>query len=109
MLRHNANFGIYATNVIFIVTYYTLPPLESSTSSWMTRSQRSRRRDKGRWRLCNPLSARNGVARIFVWGGGHPVHFPSSLRGADRIQWGGGVAEIFRDLVYPIRFSGGGG
>ena len=38
--------------------------------------------------------------------GGHPVHFPSSLR----IQWGGGVvAEIWRDLQYRIRFSGGGG
>ena len=35
------------TNVIRIVTYYTLPPLESPDSSWMTRSQRSRRRDKG--------------------------------------------------------------
>ena len=34
-------------NVIRIVTYYTLPPLESPDSSWMTRSQRSRRRDKG--------------------------------------------------------------
>ena len=67
----------------------------------------------------------------FFWGGGHPVHFPSSLRGAARIQCGGGVvaknfrdlvyrisefsggggvvAEIFRDLVYRIRFSGGGG
>ena len=32
-----------------IVTYYTLSPLESPTSSWMTRSQRSRRRDKGLW------------------------------------------------------------
>ena len=29
------------------MTYYTLPPLESPDSSWMTRSQRSRRRDKG--------------------------------------------------------------
>ena len=33
-------------NVMFIVTYYTLPPIESSDSFWMTRSQRSRRRDK---------------------------------------------------------------
>ena len=31
----------------FIVTYYILPPLESAGSFWMTRSQRSRRRDKG--------------------------------------------------------------
>ena len=37
------------TNVIFIVTYYTLPRIESSPSFWMTRSQRSRRRDKGLW------------------------------------------------------------
>ena len=29
------------------MTFSTLPPLESPTSSWMTRSQRSRRRDKG--------------------------------------------------------------
>ena len=33
-------------NVMFIVTYYTSPPIESSDSFWMTRSQRSRRRDK---------------------------------------------------------------
>ena len=31
----------------FIVTYYTLPPLESPDSFWMTRSQRSNCRDKG--------------------------------------------------------------
>ena len=43
------------TNVIRIVTYYTLPQLESPDSSWMTRSQRSRRRDKGLSRhLCKP-------------------------------------------------------
>ena len=29
---------------------------------------------------------------------------------ADAIQWGGGVvAEFFRDLQEPTRFSGGGG
>ena len=39
--------NLRVTNVIFIVTYYTLPPLESPDSFWMTRSQRSRRRDKG--------------------------------------------------------------
>ena len=39
--------NLRVTNVIRIVTLYTLPPLESPTSSWMTRSQRSRRRDKG--------------------------------------------------------------
>ena len=38
--------NLRVTNVIRIVTYYTLPPLESPDSSWMTRSQRSRRRDK---------------------------------------------------------------
>ena len=41
--------NLRVTNVIRIVTYYTLPPLESPDSSWMTRSQRSRRRDKGLW------------------------------------------------------------
>ena len=41
--------NLCVTNVIRIVTFYTLPPLESPTSSWMTRSQRSRRRDKGLW------------------------------------------------------------
>ena len=39
--------NLRVSNVIRIVTFYTLPPLESPTSSWMTRSQRSRRRDKG--------------------------------------------------------------
>ena len=33
--------NLRVTNV-FIVTYYTLPPIESSHSFWMTRSQRSR-------------------------------------------------------------------
>ena len=41
--------NLRVTNVVFIVTYYTLPPIESSPSFWMTRSQRSRRRDKGLW------------------------------------------------------------
>ena len=49
----------------------------------------------------------NGVARIFVWGG-HPVHFPSSLREPTAFSGGGGVvAENFRDLDYRITFSGG--
>ena len=39
------NFRV--TNVICIVTYYTLPQIESLDSFWMTRSQRSIRRDKG--------------------------------------------------------------
>ena len=39
--------NLRVTNVIFIVTYYTLPRIESSPSFWVTRSQRSRRRDKG--------------------------------------------------------------
>ena len=43
----NNNINLRVTNVIRIVTYYTLHPLESPDSSWMTRSQRSRRRDKG--------------------------------------------------------------
>ena len=56
----------------------------------------------------------------FVWsamstrfsggGGGSSRIFPWSPK-AYAIQWGGGgvVAEIFRDLKKPIRFSGGGG
>ena len=43
--------NLRGTNIIRTVTYYTLPSLESPDSSWMTRSQRSRRRDKGLWRL----------------------------------------------------------
>ena len=35
--------NLRVTNVICIVTYYTLPPLESPDSFWMTRSQRFRR------------------------------------------------------------------
>ena len=34
--------------------------------------------------------------------------FPRSPE-ADAIQWGGVVAELFRDLQEPTRFSGGGG
>ena len=68
----------------------------------------------------------------FCLGGGHPVHFPSSLREPAAFSGGGGgyivaeifrvlsvtgsdsvgggvVAEIFRALNYRIRFSGGGG
>ena len=41
--------NVRVTNVIRIVTYYTLPPVESPDSSWMTRSQRTRRRDKDLW------------------------------------------------------------
>ena len=42
----------------------------------------------------------NGVARIFVWGGGlpadrcHPVHFTWSPED-DQIRWGGVAADIF--------------
>ena len=50
--------NLRVTNVIRIVTFYTLPPLESPTSSWMTRSQRSRRRDKG---LLNTIKNENKV------------------------------------------------
>ena len=46
--------NLRVANVIRIVTFYTLPPLESPTSSWMTRSQRSRRCDKGLWRAAGP-------------------------------------------------------
>ena len=38
--------NVRVTNVICIVTYYTLPPLESPDSFWMTRSQRYRHRIK---------------------------------------------------------------
>ena len=48
--------------------------------------------------------------RDSVGGGGSSRIFPRSPR-ADAIQWVGGgvVAEIFRDLQEPTRFSGGGG
>ena len=64
VLRHNADYVTHSiilrvTNVIFIVTYYTLPPIESSPSFWMTRSQRSRRRDKHLWRQACDLSKRS--------------------------------------------------
>ena len=36
----------------------------------------------------------------FCFGGGHPVHFPSYLRGPTAFSGGGG---IFRDLGYRIR------
>ena len=45
---------------------------------------------------------------IFVWKG-PPGTFYVISPAADRIQCGGVVAEIFRDLNYRIRFSGGGG
>ena len=38
----------------------------------------------------NSNASANGVARNFVWGGGHPVPFSVISPGADRIQWGGG-------------------
>ena len=41
-------------------------------------------------------------------GGGSSRNFPWSPK-AYAIQWGGGVAEIFRGLQKPMRFSGGGG
>ena len=41
-------------------------------------------------------------------GGGSSRIFPWSPK-ADAIQWGGGVAEFFRRLQKPTRFSGGGG
>ena len=52
-------------------------------------------------------SGLNGVARIFFWGG--PI-FRDLLR-PTRFGGGGGgvVAEIFRDRRKPCRFSGGGG
>ena len=40
-------FGGNVYYVICIVTSYTLPPNGSLDSFWITRSQRSRRRDKG--------------------------------------------------------------
>ena len=46
----------------------------------------------------------------FFWGGGHPVHFPSSLREPTAFSGGEGVvAEMLRDLNHRISFSGGGG
>ena len=51
-------WNLRVTNVIFIVTYYRLPQIESPDSSWMTQSQRSRRRDKGLWRQVQKLKNR---------------------------------------------------
>ena len=43
-------------------------------------------------------------------GGGHPVHFPSSLRGADRIRWGGGgSSRNFPCSRLPDHIQWGGG
>ena len=48
--------------------------------------------------------------RDSVGGRGSSRNLPWSPKAkADAIQWGGGiVAEIFRDLQKPARFSGGG-
>ena len=57
--------NLRVTNVIHIVTYYTLPRIESPTSSWMTRSQHSRCRDKGLYEyVCNAI--RINVKRMHV-------------------------------------------
>ena len=59
-----------------------------------------------------------GSSRIFPWspkptrfsGGGSSRIFPWSPNKADAIQWGGGVvAEFFRVLQKPARFSFNGG
>ena len=57
--------NVRVTKVICIVTYYTLPPIESLDSFWMTRSQRSKRRDKGLFNssLCTFI----GMKHIFVY------------------------------------------
>ena len=67
--------------------------------------------ERFRRRLCTRLIlAGNGVARIFVWGGGHPVHFSSSLREPTAFSGGGGVvAEIFSHSRLPDRIQWGGG
>ena len=53
------------------------------------------------------VATANGVAMIFVWGG-HPVHFPSSLREPTAFSGGGVVADIFpasKSITFP-RFLG---
>ena len=64
-----------------------------------------------RWQALGKVVAQlnNGVARIFVWGGGHPVPFSVISPGADRIQWGGGGGSSIHFPNYRITFSGGGG
>ena len=49
----------------------------------------------------------NSFTRSVSVGGGGVV--AEILLLPDQIQWGGVVADIFRELVYPIRFSGGEG
>ena len=61
--------NLRVTNVIFIVTYYTLPRIESPDSSWMTRSQRSRRRDKGLMFPFTQTRKKNENTRVnvYIW------------------------------------------
>ena len=58
----------------------------------------------------SPLGAK-GVARIFVWGGGHPADatryiFRHLRCRPDSVGGGGLVADIFRDLHGRTTFSG---
>ena len=81
--------NLRVTNVIHIVTYYTLPRIESPTSSWMTRSQRSRRRDKGLWLVeaSETTSLRRRIncdVAAYVTQSAHAVWADSSERAFDR-------------------------
>ena len=52
---------------------------------------------------------RNGVARIFVWGGATRPMSPGRFSEVDQIQWGGGSSRNFPGSPNPTGFSGGGG
>ena len=68
-----------------------------------------------RWRhvdTCTPSRQRR--SQDFCWGGGHPADvtryiFRDLLKPTRFSGGGGGVAEIFRDLLKPTTFIGGGG
>ena len=68
--------NLRVTNVIRLVTYYTLAPLESPDSSWMTRSHRSRRRDKGLW----SLSTSYGIPVTIIYELGAYMLLPSTIQ-----------------------------
>ena len=51
----------------------------------------------------------NGVARNLVFGGGHPVHFPSSLREPTAFSGGGGSSRYFPSSQLPDQTQWGGG
>ena len=84
--------NVLVTNAICIVAYYTLPPIESPDSFWMTRSQRSRRRDKGLWGYRNDVF----FSRV-----------PSHISHTSRAQLSSHVRVITSSSMSPWIPSGG--